>query len=240
MKIAIYKNQGNTRNLLSLLYFANCLPLPTIALLSTHIHSMLMAIHAFTFPSFPTQSKRWTSSSLRSHESPTSEAFEWQGDSRQVLHAYQMSDVACPAIPAICFPCIYTASEPRTWRQDAMALRLHVVAIPRDDQGTLLNISHNTFVESKFLVRSRKFTQNPPHWRSRLSTLGEHWCHMTWSRLLGGTWVLIWWIWELTESTQQKPLSKCNCLLCMVLPNAASQSIVSIAVHPIGPSMPCG
>lgn len=97
----------------------------------------------------------------------------------------------------------YTASEPRTWRQDAMALRLHVVAIPRDDQGTLLNISHNTFVESKFLVRSRKFTQNPPHWRSRLSTLGEHWCHMTWSRLLGGTWVLIWWIWELTESTQQ-------------------------------------
>lgn len=24
---------------------------------------------------------------------------------------------------------------------------------------------------------------------------------MTWSRLLGGTWVLIWWIWELTEST---------------------------------------
>lgn len=134
----------------------------------------------------------------------------------------------------------YTASEPRTWRQDAMALRLHVVAIPRDDQGTLLNISHNTFVESKFLVRSRKFTQNPPHWRSRLSTLGEHWCHMTWSRLLGGTWVLIWWIWELTESTQQKPLSKCNCLLCMVLPNAASQSIISIAVHPIGPSMPCG
>lgn len=44
-----YKNQGNTRNLLSLLYFANCLPLPTIALLSTHMHSMLMAIHAFTF-----------------------------------------------------------------------------------------------------------------------------------------------------------------------------------------------
>lgn len=61
--------------------------------------------------------------------------------------------------------------------------------------------------------------------------------HMTWSRLLGGTWVLIWFIWGLTESTQQKPLSKCNCLLRMVLPNAASQSIISSAVHPIGPSM---
>ena len=51
-----------------------------------------------------------------------------------------------------------------------------------------------------------------PHSRSRLSTWGENWCHMTGSRLLGGTWVFIWWIWELTESTQQKHLSKCQFL----------------------------
>ena len=103
---------------------------PTIALLSTHMHSMLMAIHAFTFPSFPTQSKRWTSSSLRSHESPTSEAFEWQGDSRQVLHAYQMSGVACPAICFRCQPTLHLSPElgdRMPWPYGYMWLPYHVM-----------------------------------------------------------------------------------------------------------------
>ncbi len=90
---------------------------------------MLSPFHPFQ------QSERWTSASslTRSHESLTSEASEWQGDSRQVLHACQMSGVVKWWKGSLLLP-TYTASECPTLKQDAMALRnrmwLHVVAIP--------------------------------------------------------------------------------------------------------------